>query len=166
MTGSSPSETVLQGSTIFGVAGPTRRSVPAVAATLASGAVMMIGGYLFHTHGWNLGGLVMIPAGPLISVAFAFASPPSNQAGRRSSKRAARVVLSLLMPSPGGGLTAARSLVVSVVSLVAGAVMAVAGYALAAWNPLLVPPLIAAGGAVIGLAFLVSAAGSPQVGTR
>ena len=135
-----------------------RRSyAPSVAATLASGGVMMAGGYLFKTVGWALAGPVMIPAGPLISAAFALA-PKSPVPGQSKPRTAPihRVLLILGMPSPGGDVSLPVTLAISVVTLLAGAVMAVAGYALAAWNPLTVPALLLAAAVVITAAFVIA----------
>jgi hypothetical protein len=137
-----------------------RSYLPAVSMTLVSGAVMVLGGYLFHDHGRNVAGLVMIPAGPLISIAFAFADRPGDRRPPRPLKITVPLIFSLLLPSPPGDLTLARSLLVSALSLIAGAAMAAAGYAAAAWSLLLVAPLILLGGAVIGLAFIVLSGGS------
>lgn len=137
--------------------GRRRSYAPAVAATLASGGVMMTGGYLFKTIGWALAGPVMIPAGPLISAAFALAPKP-GEAGRPRipTARINRVLLLLGLPSPGGDVSLAISLAISVVTLLAGAVMAAAGYAWAAWNPLTVPALLLAASAVITVAFVIA----------
>lgn len=161
----SPSSTnpAVPGSTLLR-AWPTTRQIrnylPAVSMTLAAGAVMMVGGHLFHDDGWSVAGSVMTPAGPLISIALALAVRARNPGLRRSPKIRARLILSLLLPSPPGDLTVPRSLLVSAVTLTAGAVMALAGYATAAWNLLLVPPIILAGGAVISSAFLIASKGS------
>ena len=135
-----------------------RRSyAPAVAATLASGGVMMTGGYLFKTIGWGLAGLAMIPAGPLISAAFALAPKPGVQVRSKTPTASInRVMLVLGLPAPGGDVSLPMSLAISVVTLLAGAVMAVAGYAIAAWNPLTVPALLLAASVVITSAFVIA----------
>lgn len=140
--------------------------IPAVAAILASGGVMMAGGYLFHNDGWGVAGFVMIPAGPLISVAFLLADRVGNPDRRPATKMAKRFTLSLLMPSPPVDMTVGRSIVVSFITLAAGAVMAVGGYAASAWSPFLVPPLLLVAGAVITCAFLIASRGSPRPGVR
>ena len=147
--------------------GRRRSYAPAVAATLASGGVMMTGGYLFKTLGWALAGPVMIPAGPLISAAFALA-PKSGVPGRSKARtRISRVMLLLGLPSPGGDVSLAVSLAISVVTLLAGAVMAAAGYGIAAWNPLTVPALLLVASIVITAAFVIAerAARSQAAGT-
>ena len=139
---------------------------PAVAATLAAGAVMMAGGFLFRRHGWAVAGPAMIPAGPLISVAFAL----ERRAGARRAASAGgarlrgAVMLIAGLPSPGGNLPLTTSIAVQAVTLLAGVVMAVAGYAAATWNPLLVPPLLGAGGLVMTTAFVIGARGDRPAG--
>lgn len=146
--------------------------MPAGLATLAAGAVMMTGGYLFGTDGWAVAGPVMLPAGAIISIAFALARRAKGHQLRDSAVSWFRVVLLLVVgvPCAGGDLSAVASIAVSVVTLLAGAVMVVAGYAAAKWNLLLVPPTVVAAGAVIGLAFGLAArsdrAPIPRSGTE
>jgi hypothetical protein len=112
-----------------------RKYGPAAAVTLMSAGVMMLAGWLFHASGWSAAWPVMIGGGVLISLALVLgrrAGPPGL------SRRPARI----------------WRLAVSLLTLAAGAVMVVAGYAAAAWNPLLVPPAVIAGGAVITAAFV------------
>lgn len=133
-----------------------RTVAPPAALTLASGAIMMAGGFLFQRDGWAVAGPSMIPAGPLMSVAFALAR--RRRADRRTSRRdRLRHIASVLigLPSPGGDLGLVTSLAISLVTLVAGAVMVVAGYAAASWDPAVVPPLLAGAGAIITAAFIV-----------
>ncbi|HUE58198.1 MAG TPA: hypothetical protein VMO88_01315 [Acidimicrobiales bacterium] len=138
--------------------------IPTVLTTLASGSVMMVGGYLFHRDGWGVAGSVMVPAGPLISIAFALARrangrrPPAATTARFRSA----LLLVLGLPSPGGNLDTPTSIAVTTLSLLAGAVMAVAGYAAAAWNRLVLPAIIAAAGAVIVTAFITAARGDQR----
>lgn len=118
----------------------------------------MTAGYLFPPDGWAVAGWVMTPAGPLISTAFALVArarggPP---AGDRKSR--VRHIATLLagMPSPGGNVSALASAAASGLSLLAGAVMVLAGYTAAKWDPLLSAPMVVAGGAVITAAFVVA----------
>jgi len=138
--------------------GGLRPYLPVVLATLASGAVMTLGGYLFHRDGWGVAGPSMLPAGILISVAFVLfrrvASPADTPV--RLGWRRVMLVLLVGFPTPGGNLSVLASIAVSMVTLLAGAVMVVAGYAIGAWNPLLVPPLILASGFVITVAFVIA----------
>ena len=138
--------------------------IPTILTTLASGSVMMLGGYLFYRDGWAIAGSVIIPAGPLISIAFALARrangrpPPAATTARLGTA----LLLILGLPSPGGNLDMATSIAVTTLSLLAGAVMAIAGYAAATWNRLVLPAIIAAGGAVIVSAFITAARGDKQ----
>lgn len=127
-------------------------------ATLASGAVMMAGGYLFSRDGWAVAGPAMIPAGPLISVAFLLARSPRS-VGRSGRTDRARHIASLLvgLPSPGADLGLATSAATSVVAVLSGAVMVLAGYAAAGWTLVLVPPLLLAAGLIIAAAFVLIA---------
>lgn len=139
---------------------------PPVAATLAAGAVMMLGGYLFHVDGWKVGGPVMTPAGPLISIAFALAGRgrATRATGeRRTVLRRLRRLLLLLagVPIPAGGVQPITAAAILALTLVAGLVMAVAGYAVAGWTPVLVPPLALLSGLIIFCAFFVGAHGRP-----
>jgi fructose-specific phosphotransferase system IIC component len=113
-----------------------RKYGPAAAVTLMSAGVMMLAGWLFHASGWSAAWPVMIGGGALISLAFVLA----RRAGRpRLSRRPARI----------------WRLAASLLTLAAGAVLVLAGYAAAAWNPLLVLPAVIAGGVVIAAAFVV-----------
>jgi hypothetical protein len=129
----------------------------AALVTLLAGGVMMAGGYLFATRGWAVGGTAMIPAGPLISVAFFVARRSSRPGGPVATKDRLRnaAVIVLGMPSAGSGVPPALSLLVTVTTLGAGAVMAVAGYSLAAWSALMVLPLLIVAGAIITVPFAV-----------
>lgn len=135
-----------------------RPYVPAALTTLGSGGVMTVGGYLLDRFGWRVAGPSMLPAGILISIAFVLARRVTSAVDTPARLGWCRVILILLigLPSAGDNLSVLASVTVSVVTLLAGATMVVAGYALAAWNILLVPPLILAGGAVITVAFVVA----------
>jgi hypothetical protein len=131
--------------------------LPAAVAVLSSGFVMMVAGYLFHGDGWAVAGPVMFPAGILISFAFYLARRANNETRRRGRVSGRTVVLVLLgVPAPGADLSLIVSIAVSATTLAAGAVMVVAGYAIAAWSVFLVPPLLLAAGAVIVIAFVVA----------
>lgn len=136
-----------------------RRYGPVALATLASGAVMMTGGYLFHRDGWGIAGSVMIPAGPLISIAFALERRASGRLAVTATTARVRGALMLFagLPSPGGNLAFGTSVAVQAVTLAAGAVVAVGGYAVATWNPLVVPLLVVAGGMLMTAAFVIAA---------
>jgi hypothetical protein len=103
----------------------------AAALTLASGAVMMLAGYVWEREGWTSAGLITIPAGVLILAALMFARRVEGQA------------------EIGGG----RRVATLATTMVSGAVMVLAGYAAAAGTWLAVAPLALLGGVVIGLAF-------------
>lgn len=139
---------------------PLRFYAPPVILTLAAGAAMMIGGYLFHTDGWKVSGPSMTPAGPLISIAFALESrtrAPAKTKTRQTSARRLRRFLPLLLgvPIPAGDVQPLAAIATLALTLLAGLAMAVAGYALAAWTPILVPPLILASGLTILAAFFI-----------
>jgi hypothetical protein len=130
--------------------------------TLAAGAAMMAGGYLFHTDGWKVGGPSMSPAGPLISIAFALESrsrAPATTPNDRPGVHRLRRLLPLLVgvPIPAGGLQPLAAIATLGLTLLAGLAMSVAGYALAVRTPILVPPLILASGLIILAAFFVGA---------
>lgn len=134
------------------------RFAPAAAVTLLTGGVMMSGGYLFANRGWAVAGWVMTPAGPLISVAFALARKARGRGPDPRRADRVRHITTLLvgMPSPGGNIGPVASAATTAAALLAGAVMVVAGYALARWNPLLVPPIAVAGGIAITAAFVIA----------
>lgn len=137
---------------------PWWRYGPPAAATLAAAGVMMLGGYLFHTHGWSVAGPVMTPAGFLISAAFALEartrSSRANPDAKVSGWRLRRVVLLIAgVPMSASGVPPIAAVAISALTLLAGLAMAVAGYATAGWNPLTVPPLILASGLIIVVAF-------------
>lgn len=139
----------------------------ATVATLAAGAVMMVGGYLFPVDGWAVAGWVMTPSGPLISVAFALAQRARGRSRAPSRVGRARHFLTLIvgMPSAGGDLGPLASIATSGLAVLAGAIMAVAGYAIARWSPDVVPPIVLAGGAVIAAAFVIAdRGGRPAAG--
>jgi peptidoglycan/LPS O-acetylase OafA/YrhL len=108
------------------VADPLRRRAFAAALTLASGALMVLAGYVADTESVAFGLVITIPAGPLILAALALArgAPPASAAA----------------------LAAA---------LLSGGVMFLAGYAGSAWAWWLAPPLATFGGLVIAVAFAV-----------
>jgi hypothetical protein len=135
-----------------------RSYLPPAVMTLAAGMVMMLAGYLLHADGWTVAGLVMLPAGVLISIAFVLArrihSPVPG--GGASLDRRTRLLILLGLPSAGGDLSRWVSVAVSVVMLAAGALMTVAGYAAAAWSGMIVPPLVLLSGLVILAGFVIT----------
>lgn len=132
--------------------------IPAAVLTLVTGGIMMTAGYFFATDGWGVAGPMMIPSGPLISVAFALARRPRKPARTADMKTRVRHIASIALglPSPGGDVTLAATLLITIVTLIAGAVMVVAGYATAAWTVAIAPPLIVASGLIITLAFVIA----------
>jgi hypothetical protein len=132
--------------------------IPSALLTLLTGGIMMTGGYVFANDGWALAGPIMIPAGPLISLAFALARPKDRAVGPPDRKARTRHIVSMVigLPSPGVGTGVVLTIVITVVTLLAGAVMVVAGYASAAWNLAFVPPLILASGGIITTAFVMA----------
>lgn len=127
--------------------------------TLAAGAVMAVGGLLFHDDGWRVAGPSMTPAGVLISIALMLAVRPatSQRDGlpvRSPWGRWARVIAALATGLPmAGGVPIAAQVTTTVLSVFAGALMAMAGYAAVAWSLWLVPPLVIASGIVISGSF-------------
>lgn len=120
---------------------------------------MSMGGYLFDTRGWAIAGPSMIPAGPLITIAFWLAPAPGACRPRPRSHSAARILLLVLgVPITSGNLSLRQSLTVSVLTLIAGALAALAGYALGAHHHLLPLPTLLASGVVIALSFAATAA--------
>lgn len=125
-----------------------------VALTLAAGGVMAIGGYLFNARGWTTAGPSMIPAGPLITIAFLFAPRSDPGQPRPRSWTTARVLLLVLgVPVPTANLSAARSLAVSILTLLAGALSALAGYTLCAHHRVFAVTALLSSGVVIAAAF-------------
>jgi hypothetical protein len=61
------------------------------------------------------------------------------------------------VPIPAGDVQPLAAIATLALTLLAGLAMAVAGYAIAAWTPILVPPLILASGLIILGAFFISA---------
>jgi len=131
---------------------------------------MVVGGYLFHTHGWHVGGLVMLPSGPTISAAFALllraersrrGTPQAESAGTARRVRAIVTIVAGL-PWSGGNAPLRFEIGTFGLTMVAGAVMALAGYAAAAWTWLLVPPIVVAGGVLIVAAFALATKGLHQ----
>lgn len=127
--------------------------------TLAAGAVMAIGGLLFHDDGWHIAGPSMTPAGVLISIALMLAVRPvmphhDKPQARSRWGRWARVIAALATGLPmAGGVPIAAQVTTTVLSVLAGFLMAVAGYAAVAWSVWLVPPLVIASGMVISGSF-------------
>lgn len=106
----------------------------------------------------------MSPAGPLISIGFALESRGRTTAAtaemRTPSQRLRRLLLLLAgVPVPAGRLQPITAAAVLVLTLLAGLAMAVAGYAVAAWTPVLVAPLALLSGLIIFGAFFVGAHG-------
>lgn len=137
--------------------------VPAILFTLGAGAVMMAGGWLFARDGWAAAAPATMPAGPMISVAFAFAQRAARVQLPREQRAKPHVrdrirhyaVLVVGLPSAGSGAGTVASIAVLVVSLLAGLAMQVAGYAMADWGLLPVPPLLLVAAATITSAFVI-----------
>ncbi len=142
--------------------------IPTALLTLGAGAFMTVGGDFLHTRGWGLAGIVLIPAGPLISIAFFLADrarggsavPPHTSKFDR--RRLLLLLLVVGLPTPGGDVSFRRSVGITGLMLVAGGAMFVAGYAIAAWTWALAPPLILLSGLVIGVSLMMAA---PRVST-
>jgi hypothetical protein len=100
---------------------------------------MMLAGYVGHTGSWTAAGLITVPAGVVILVALALARRADGADGR--------------MGAPAGR-RAGRAGAMAV-TLLAGGVMVLAGYAGAAWSWALALALAIVGGLVVGLAFAV-----------
>lgn len=137
-----------------------RRLVAAAVLTLAAGAVMATAGYLFHTRGYATAAPVTLPAGLLISSAFALSARiAAVSAGDPAAMRlpwhrhALRAIIGVVVPIGGGGAPLVAQLASALLSTVSGALLALAGYAAAAWSAWLLPPLVLAGGVVIAGAF-------------
>jgi hypothetical protein len=106
----------------------------AAALTLASGALMMLAGYIGEGGSWTAGGLITVPAGVLILLAFV-AARRAQPAGNHGA--------------PDGGVTAGAM----IVTLLSGGIMVLAGYAWAAWGWAAAAALASLGGLVILAAF-------------
>jgi hypothetical protein len=160
----------LRGINRYAVSHYLRRFGAVAVVTLVSGGFMAVGGYLFHTRGWRIGGVVMIPSGPTISAAFAllFRAERSRRGPRHAdSTGAARRVRAIVtiaagLPWTGGNAPLRFEIGTFGLTMAAGAVMALAGYAAAAWTWLLVPAVAIAAGVFIVAAFALATNGLHQ----
>ena len=162
-----------QGTSGYAFADYLRRFGAVTVFTLISGAFMVVGGYLFHTHGWHIGGLLMLPSGPAISAAFALllraersrnGLPQAGSAGTARRVRAA-VTIAAGLPWTGGNAPIGFEIGTFGLTMAAGAVMALSGYA-AVWTWLLVPPIVVLAGVLITAAFAVATKGFRHSGSR
>ena len=96
---------------------------------------MMLAGYVGGTASWTAAGFITVPAGVVILAALALARRADGADGR--------------LGAPAGRAGAMA------VTLLAGGVMVLAGYAGAAWSWALALALAIVGGLVVGLAFAV-----------
>ena len=106
----------------------------AAALTLVSGGTMMAAGYLGDREGWLVAGLVTIPGGLIIFVAFALARKAEAETGDWDWNVSGPAMAVILL---------------------SGGVMVLAGYAFSAWWWGLAPFLATAGGVLIVLAFAI-----------
>jgi hypothetical protein len=130
---------------------PSTNASAVVVATLFSGGCMVGAGYLLHFYGWGVSGLAMFAGGALINLAFIFALR-----SRAASRRAVAEAGQRGHPHRRGDIAAPpwpQSAAVIALSLAAGAVMVLAGYAAAQWGWMLLVALILIGGLVILAAF-------------
>lgn len=117
---------------------------------------MLAAGYVLAERGWGSALAVMLPAGLLISAAFALAEPHvvSHADGRPTRHRLWRLIRLVLValvgiPWASGRRAISRQLVICGGALCSGTTLVLAGYALAARRWLVVPPFIVAAGAII-----------------
>ena len=163
----------LRGASRYTVSHYLRRFGAVAVVTLVSGGFMAVGGYLFHTHGWHIGGVVMLPSGPTISAAFALLlraersrrGPPQAESAGTARRIRAIVTIVAGLPWTGGNAPLRFEIGTFGLTTAAGAVMALAGYAAAAWTWLLVPPVALAGGVFIVAAFALATNGLHQSGS-
>jgi hypothetical protein len=130
---------------------PNSNAFAAAVATLSSGGCMVGAGYLLHSHGWGVTGLVTIAGGALINLAFMLALH-SRAGARHAAAEADRRGHAHYR----GGIVAPplpQSAAVMALTLGAGAVMVLAGYAAAHWSWMLLVALIVVGGLAILAAF-------------
>jgi hypothetical protein len=137
-----------------------KRLVAIVVLTLGAGAVMATAGYLFRTRGWATAGPTTIPAGVLISTAFAIAAGIAKATGPDQPatrvpwhRHARRMALMLVVPIGGDGAPVLAQIASGVLALLSGAILVFGGYAGAAWSWWLLPPLVLASGLTISGAF-------------
>ena len=165
-----PAISSLRGTNSDAVADHLSRFGAFAVVTLISGGFMVLGGYLFHTHGWHIGGVVMLPSGPTISAAFALLLRAERsrsglpQAVPAGTARRVRAVVTIMAGLPWSGGNAPMRFEIGTfgLTMAAGAVMALAGYAAAAWTWLLLPPIVVVGGVFITAAFAVAVNGFHQ----
>jgi hypothetical protein len=100
---------------------------------------MMLAGYVGGTASWTAAGFITLPAGLVIVAALALARRADRADGRRAAPAGRRVTRAGAMA----------------VTLLAGGVMVLAGYAGAAWSWALALALAMAGGLVVGVAFAI-----------
>jgi hypothetical protein len=115
-----------------------RLRVAARALTLLSGAVMVLAGYIGQSESWATAGLISIPGGIVILVAFGLARRADRVDGRALASSGSSAEL------PPGAMSGI---------LLSGGVMVFAGYAGAAWGWGPALALATLGGLVIGMAF-------------
>jgi hypothetical protein len=112
----------------------------------------MVGaGYLLHSHGWGVSGLVTIAGGALINLAFMLALR-----SRRGTQHAVAEVGRRGYAHYRGGIVAPpwpQSAALMALTLGAGAVMVLAGYLAAQWSWMLLVALVVIGGLTILAAF-------------
>jgi hypothetical protein len=122
-----------------------RLRAAAAALTLLSGVVMMSAGYIGQSESWATAGLITIPGGIVILVAFALARRADRVDGRAFASSDSHAAL---LPGAMSGI------------LLSGGVMVFAGYAGAAWGWGPALALANLGGLMIGAAFALARRGT------
>jgi hypothetical protein len=148
-----------------------QRMAAATVFTLGAGTVMTVAGWQFHSHGWSSAAVITLPAGVLMSIAFGLALPVLQSAPPAATappvrlgnklRRVGSVIVGLFLPMPGGKVSVGAQFIASVLSITAGWLMLLAGYAASAGSWWYTPPLIAASGGIIFGAFVAIARSAP-----
>jgi hypothetical protein len=120
--------------------GSLRLWATSVALTLASGALMMLAGYVAYTGSWAAGVLITIPGGIVIMAAFA-AAVRADQIARDGAADGPRRL---------NGSAAIAAILLS------GVVMFIAGCAIAVWGWTAALALATVGGLIVSATFALS----------
>ena len=125
----------------------------AAVMTMASGWTLVLAGYVAYTGSWAAGALITLPSGPLILVALATAAR-ADRVGSDTAVAGGDMAVAGRLHVPGVAVIA--------VTLLSGAVMFFAGWAIGAWGWALVLPITTVGGVIIAIAFALDRRGGGQ----
>lgn len=112
--------------------------------TMASGWILVLAGYVAYTGSWAAALLITLPSGPIILLALITAAR-ADRVGADTAVAGGDTVVAGRLHVPGVAVIA--------LILLSGAVMFLAGCAIAAWGWALVLPITTVGGLIILIAF-------------